>query len=140
MPFVLTLKAALLDHVLLGPTYTPPTNWYVALSTTTPNDVGGNFTEPSGNGYVRVSVSGSTFGSAATGHPATKSNTTTITFPVASGSWGTITYWGLFTAASGGTVQIWAALTASVAVTTNQQVTLASGALVAEMGDPTDTF
>ena len=34
-------------------TYAPAT-WYFGLSTTTPNDDGTGFTEPSGGGYARV--------------------------------------------------------------------------------------
>lgn len=36
-----------------------PATWYLAWSTTTPNQDGSNFTEPSGNGYARVAITNS---------------------------------------------------------------------------------
>jgi hypothetical protein len=45
-----------------------------------------------------------------------KANGTAITFPAATGSWGTITHIGGFTASTGGTVVWWGALSASKAI------------------------
>jgi len=75
----------------------------VALSTTTPNDDGTNFTEPSGYGYARVPVTNNDANwPAASGGE--KKNANTITFPTASGgSWGTVTHWGIL---DGGNVKI----------------------------------
>jgi hypothetical protein len=36
-----------------GTNFTPATNWYVALSSTTPNNDGTGITEPSGGNYAR---------------------------------------------------------------------------------------
>lgn len=135
-----SLEAAILEHILLGTTYTPPANWFVGLSTTTPTETGSNFTEPVGNAYARVSTATATWSAAVAGNPSVKSNAVQITFPVASGSWGTLSHWGLFLATSGGTVQIWAPLSVATAITTNQQATFAAGALIVELGDPGDTF
>lgn len=79
------------------------TTLYIGLSTTTPTDAGGNFTEPSGGAaYARVAYTnnGTNWPSASGG---TKQNANNIQFPAATGSWGTITYFGIFTASSGGT-------------------------------------
>lgn len=135
-----SLEAAILDHLLLGTTYTPPANWFIGLSTTTPTETGSNFTEPVGNAYARVSTSGATWSAAVGGAPSTKSNAAQITFPVATGSWGTITYWGLFIAASGGTVQIFGVLAVATAVNNNNQFTVSGGGLIVELGDPSDTY
>ncbi|HEX9991367.1 MAG TPA: hypothetical protein VGB14_00425 [Acidimicrobiales bacterium] len=138
--FIDTLEQAILDHVLNDGTYTPPANWFVALSTTTPTDAGGNFTEPSGNGYARVSTAAADWAAATGTAPATKSNANAITFPAATGSWGTITHFGLFAASSGGTVQIWGALTTSKSITSGDTASFAASGLTIQLGDPTDTF
>jgi len=79
----------------------------IGLSTTTPTDVGGNFTEPGGYGYARVSIVNDSveWPNAALG---IKKNANTISFPQASGgSWSTLTHWGLF---DGGVLTIWGIL------------------------------
>jgi hypothetical protein len=138
--FIDTLEQALLDHVLNDGTYTPPANWFVALSTTTPTEAGGNFTEPSGNGYARVSTAAADWAAASGTAPATKANANAITFPQASGSWGTVTHFGMFIASTGGTVQIWGALTTSQAVGTGNTPSFAASALVVKLGDPGDSY
>src|SRR5215216_712658 len=138
--FIDALEQALLDHVLNDGTYTPPTNWFVALSTTTPTEAGGNFTEPVGNAYARVSTAAADWAAATGTTPATKSNGNAITFPAATGSWGTVTHFGLFTASSGGTVQIWGALTTSKAVGSGDIASFAASALTGELGDPSGTY
>jgi hypothetical protein len=75
------LENKMLGH-LFGTAYTAPTTVYMALSTTTPTDAGGNVTEPSGNGYARVAIgNNSTNWNAASG--GTVTNKTAITFPEA---------------------------------------------------------
>lgn len=138
--FISSLEAAVLDHVLNDGAYTPPTNWFIALSTTTPTEAGANFTEPSGNAYARVSTAAADWAAASAGDPSTKANANAITFPTASGSWGTVTHFGFFTASSGGTVQIWGALDTSKAVTTGDTVSFAASALVVKLGDPADSY
>lgn len=85
-------------------TYSPAT-WYFGLSTTTPNDDGTGFTEPSGGSYARVAVTNNTtnFPAAQTVSGETrKLNNTKITWPTPSSNWGAVTHYGIFTAASGG--------------------------------------
>jgi len=87
-----------------------PATWFVALSTTAPNDDGTNFTEPVGGSYARVSKTNNTtnFPLAVTTAGVTeKKNGTAITFPNPTADWGTILAVGFFTASSGGTVQHW---------------------------------
>jgi len=57
-----------------------------------------------------------------------------ITFPTASGSWGTITHFALFDALTTGNMLMSGALTASQAITTNQIARFAIGALDITLG------
>lgn len=108
------LENALLDHVLGSDDYTPPANVYIALFTVAPSDSGGG-TEVSGNNYSRVEVANNT-----TNWPAAsggvKSNGAVITFPEASGSWGTVVAFGIFDASTNGNLLYWADLTTSKAI------------------------
>ena len=75
--------------------------FFIALSTTTPLEDGTNFTEPVGNAYARVSFApGANWTSAATASGLSSvENAAAITFPTASGgSWGTVTYFGIYDA------------------------------------------
>lgn len=81
-----------------------PATVYIGLSSTTPNETGGNVTEPSGNGYARVAVTNnSTNWPAASGTGGIKKNGTSIEFPEATGDWGaSLTQFLIFDAAQGG--------------------------------------
>jgi hypothetical protein len=110
------LEEDVLDEVFGGTAYAAVATWYIAASTTTPTDAGANFTEPAGNGYARVAVTNNTTNFPAASGGGVKANGTAITFPAATGSWGTITHIGGFTASTGGTVVWWGALSASKAI------------------------
>ena len=86
----------ILDHIFGKGSYTPPTI-YVGLSTADPADDGSGLAEPSGNGYARTQTSDSDWNDASNG---SLDNATVITFEQATGSWGTITHFALFDAAS----------------------------------------
>lgn len=118
------LEDALLDHVLNGVAYTPPSSIYIGLFTAAPSDAGGG-TEVSGGSYARVQV---TAGFSTDDTDTRYSNDSDITFPVATASWGTVTHLGIFDAASGGNLLLYKALPSSVAVATaNQPVLSADG-------------
>ena len=96
--------------------YTAVATVYCALSTTTPVQTGSpNFTEPSGSAYARVAVTNNTTNFVETTSPPTngwaQANGTAITFPTATGSWGTCTYFGFFDASSGGNLLAFGQLT-----------------------------
>lgn len=99
------------------------TNCYMALSTTTPNADGTNFTEPSATtGYARTVIG--LYNQSATqvmNDPVngTTSNKDIIFFPEASATWGTITYFGLYTAATGGQLILYGALSSPITVAAN---------------------
>ena len=126
------LENAILDHILGGPDYTRPATVYVALftdsNTQTQRDAN-TVTEVSGSAYARVSVTNnSTNWPAASG--GSKSNGTAITFPTPTGSWGTVTAFGIYDASTGGNLLHHGDLTASQAVASGNTVSYAIGALV----------
>lgn len=122
------LELEVLDHVFGAATYTPPATLYVALSTTTITDAGGNMTEPSGSAYARVAVTNN-----ATNWPAAaagaKANGIAITFPTATGSWGTIIDFAIMDAATAGNMLGFGTLTTAKAVTTGDTPSFAVGDL-----------
>ena len=134
------LENKLVDHVFRGQTYsaTSPASFHVALYTSAPSDAGGG-TEVSGNNYARVSVSrslaawagtqsaGST--TASTGTGGVTSNNAAITFPTPSGSWGTVTHFGILDEATGGNLLFHGALTVSQTINTGNTVSFAAGQL-----------
>jgi hypothetical protein len=114
------LENEILDHILGTGAYTMPAGVYVGLSTGSFNDDNSG-TELTGNGYARVAI---TFGAAAS---AVASNNAAVEFPAASGSWGTISHFGLFDAASAGNLLIHGALTASKVIDTGDILKIATG-------------
>lgn len=141
--FVDTVEQAILDHFLTDPAYTPPATMYIGLSTTTPTEAGGNFTEPSGGSYARVSTAAADWGAATGTAPATKSNTATKTFPAASATWSSgsnMTHFGLFDASTAGNLLCWGALGTAKPVISGDTASFAASALVLKLGDPTDSF
>lgn len=111
-----------LDHILKTASYTVPSNIYVALSTADPTDAGSGVAEPSGNGYARTSCN-----SWATASGRATSNGAAVTFPAATGSWGTITHYALFDASTGGNMLGYGSLTTPNAVVNGNVVTFAIG-------------
>jgi hypothetical protein len=114
------LENEILDHILGTGAYTMPTTVYVGLSTGSFNDDNSG-TELTGNGYARVSIS---FGAAASG---TASNDAAVEFSAATGSWGTVSHFGLFDASSAGNLLIHGALTASKVIETGDILKIAIG-------------
>ena len=119
-----------LDHLFGKGSYSPPTI-YVGLSTADPTDDASGLAEPSGNNYARVETSGSDWDAASGGATA---NAAAITFPAASGSWGTISHFALFDASSGGNMLAHGALDSSEAVTTDQTARFAIGEFDVTLG------
>lgn len=88
----------ILDHLFGKGVYTPPTI-YVGLSTADPLDTAAGLAEPSGDNYARVQTAAGDWNLAADG---AIDNANAVTFPEATGDWGTITHFALFDAESGG--------------------------------------
>jgi len=114
------LENEILDHILGTGAYTMPATVYVGLSTGSFNDDNSG-TELTGNNYARESIS---FGAAASG---TASNSAAVEFNAATGSWGTVSHFGLFDAASSGNLLIHGALTASKVIETGDILKIAIG-------------
>lgn len=131
------LENKILDHVLRATAYTAPATVYVGLFTAALNDTGGG-TEVSGGAYARVAVTsgtsawnntqGNTTG-ASTGTDGTIENAAVITFPTPSASWGTVTHFGVYDAATAGNLLFYAALSTSKTINSGDSVSFAAGAL-----------
>ena len=121
------LENAIINATLRNTSYTSPTTVYVALYTSDPTDADTG-TEVSGGSYARQSV---TFGSPSNG---VSTNSADVTFPTATGSWGTVTHIGIRDASTAGNLLYHAPLTTSKTIgsgdifkisSTNLSVTLA---------------
>jgi len=114
------LELEILDHVLGTGAYTHPSTVYLGLSVASMGEDASG-TELSGSAYARQSMA---FAAASGGSAATNA---TITFPTATGSWGTVAYWSIWDAASSGNMLIHGAFTASKAITTGDILRVNSG-------------
>lgn len=132
------LENKLIDQIFRGQAAPTTTNLYIGLLTAAPSDTGGG-TEVSGSNYGRVTVAsslanwagtqsaGSTVASSGTGGQT--SNNNAITFPTPSGTWGTVTHFGIYDAVSGGNLLFYGALTISKTINQSDTVTFPAGSL-----------
>lgn len=105
------LEGKIIGHVFQGAAYTAPTTVYVALYTTACTDSAAG-TEVSGGSYARVAITASAVElPGPTSGNGTISNASPATFPAPSASWGTVTHWGLWDAATAGNALVCASLT-----------------------------
>lgn len=116
------LENAMVNAVLRNTTYTSPATVYVALFTTDPTDAGTG-TEVSGNAYQRTAV---TFGAPSSG---VTTNSGAVTFPTATGSWGTVTHIGIMDASTAGNLLFHTALDTSKTITSGDIFTISTGNL-----------
>jgi len=96
MSFGNTFENLVLDHNIGGPDYVRVNTLYVGLSTADPTDDASGLAEPSGNAYARIATVNSTniWAAAAAG---VKANAAALTFPTATGSWGNVTHFAVWT-------------------------------------------
>ena len=111
----------MLDHFLGTAAYTPAATVYIGLSTADPLDTAAGLAEPVGNAYARQSIA---FDAAAS---RLLNQTSLITFPTASGSWGTITHYAIFDASTNGNMLAHGSLSASRTVTSGKTLSIAAG-------------
>ena len=97
------LENALINATLRATTYTSPATVYVSLYTTDPTDADSG-TEVSGGSYARTSV---TFDAPSNG---VTQNSADVTFPTATGSWGTVSHIGVHDASTSGNLLFHTAL------------------------------
>jgi hypothetical protein len=123
--FSADLENRVMDHILGGSDYTRLANVHLALFTTAPTENGGGV-EVAGNGYTRVAIpNNSTNWPASTG--GTKTNGAAFTFPVATGSWGTITHWAIMSAATGGNILFFGALSSAKTIANTDSLSFGVG-------------
>lgn len=116
------LENALINATLRATTYTSPANVYVALFTTDPTDANTG-TEVSGGSYQRTAV---TFGAPSNG---VSTNSGAVTFPTATGSWGTITHIGIMDSQTTGNLLFHTPLDTSKTITSGDIFTISTGNL-----------
>lgn len=116
------LETALLNETLRNVGYTPAATVYVALYTSDPTDADAG-TEVSGGSYARQAA---TFAAPSGGSSSTSAD---ISFPVATGNWGTITHIGIRDALTLGNLLYHGALDASKTINTGDQFKILSGNL-----------
>lgn len=116
-----------------------PATWYLGISTTTPNDDGTGFTEPSGGSYARVAIpnNSTNFPDAiTTSGVTTKTNGAKFTFANPTGAWGLITHYGFFTSSTGSTLAYYNPLDSAITVQNgNSPVEFDVGNLLMTWGD-----
>lgn len=124
------LELEVLDHVLGGGDYSRPATVYLGLWTAELTDAstGSTAGECSGGSYARVAVTnnGTNWPAASGG---AKSNGAAITFPQATGSWGTATYFAILDADTAGNILYWGQLGTSKAITSGDTPSFAIGDL-----------
>jgi len=120
-----------LDYYFGASANTTPANWFIGLSTTTITDSGSNITEPVGNGYARAGGSNNktTFSNSSAG---ALSNAVTLTYPTATGSWGTVVDFFLAnhaTAAASANIWGYGTLAASKTIQSGDTASFAASAI-----------
>ena len=116
------LENALINGTLRATTFTAPAAVYVSLHTADPTDAGTG-TEVSGGSYIRQAA---TFAAPSNGASTTSAD---VTFPQATGSWGTIGWIGIWDAQTTGNLLYHTALDTSKAIDTGDIFKIASGSL-----------
>lgn len=116
------LENALINGTLRATTYTAPTTVYVGLYTSDPTDANTG-TEVSGGSYARQAA---TFGAPSNGASVT---TADITFPTATGSWGTIGWIGILDASTSGNLLYHSPLDASKTISSGDIFKISAGNL-----------
>jgi hypothetical protein len=116
------LENALINGTLRATNYSAPATVYVGLFTSDPTDAGSG-TEASGNAYTRKSA---TFAAPSNGVSVTSAD---IQFDQATGSWGTIGWFGILDASTSGNLLYHGALTTSKTIDTGDVFKIAAGSL-----------
>ena len=120
------LENALINVTLRNTAFTSPTVVYVALYTTDPTDADTG-TEVSGGSYARTAV---TFGAPSNG---VSTNSASVTFPTATGTWGTVTHIGILDATTSGNLLYYTPLDASKSIASGDVFTISTGNLSVTM-------
>jgi hypothetical protein len=132
------LENKLVDQIFRAQTAPTTSTLHIGLFTAAPNDAGGG-TEVAGNNYSRASVTsslanwagtqsaGSTTASSGTGGQT--SNNGAITFATPSGTWGTVSHFGVFDAGTSGNLLFHGQLTIAKTINSGDTVSFPAGSL-----------
>lgn len=133
------LEVKLLAHTLTATAFTQPSARYVAVFNNTSGNAlanlqNGTITDEvstSGSGYSRQIATFGTPTTTGTGNSAVTSASTnaTITFPTATGDWGTITHIAIMDAATSGNVLFFGAVSTAKQISTGDTFQITSGNL-----------
>jgi hypothetical protein len=133
------LENKLVDQLFRAQAAAGTATLYVGLYTAAPSDPNTTGTEVSGGSYARVAVTSSlanwagtqaaasTVASSGTGGQT--SNNNAITFPTPSATWGTVTHFAIYDAATTGNELFWGALTISKTINNGDTVSFPAGSL-----------
>jgi hypothetical protein len=127
MAFTTYLGDNLLNMVFRNVAYTRPTTVYAALFTTA-TDISGGGTEVSGGSYARQAI---TF-SASSSNSIT--NSADITFPTATGTWGTISYFAIYDASTSGNMLVQGQFQQAKTITSGDIYKIKSGDITLGLG------
>ena len=116
-----TFETSTLNWLFTATSVTRPTAWYIALYTVAPTDSGGG-TEVSGGSYVREVVALSVTGDTAT-------NSASVEWPTATGTWGVVVAVGVHDAVSGGNLIAYGNLADSKNITSGDVFRISAGNL-----------
>lgn len=139
-------ETQILNHIFTDPAWTPPSTLYLGLlSGTISSDAGGGLTEvsTSGTAYARVALTAADFAAATGTAPVSKSSSAGKSFAEATADYASgadITYWGIYDASTAGNLLMVGQLTVAKPVLSGDTATVASGAIVVKLGDPSDTY
>jgi hypothetical protein len=114
------LENAIINATLRNTSYTSPAAVYVGLYTDDPGE-GNTGTEVSGGSYARTAV---TFGAPSNG---VSTNSASVTFPTATGTWGTVTHIGILDATTSGNLLYYTPLDASKSIASGDVFTISTG-------------
>jgi hypothetical protein len=120
MAFTEYMGNLIIDHLLRNQAHTPASTIYVSLWVGDPEGAGAEVT---GSNYARAAVTLSAASSKAS------DNSADVEFNTPSGSWGTVTHFGLHDASTSGNAYFYAALSSSKAIGTDDPVKFLSGEL-----------
>ena len=112
----------ILDHLLGTSAFTHPSQAYLGLSTGSFGDDNSG-TELSGSNYSRVAIN---FDAASGG---TTDNSAAVEFAAATGTWGSVSHFGIFDASSSGNLLVHGAFSAAKTITSGDILRGAAGDL-----------
>jgi hypothetical protein len=116
------LEDALINATLRNTTFTSPATVYVGLYTSDPGE-GNTGTEVSGGSYARTAV---TFDAPSNG---VTTNSASVTFPTATGTWGSVTHIGILDASTSGNLLYYTPLDSSKNISSGDVFTISTGNL-----------